>query len=66
MTTMTELSTTALQEMMGTEATKREAEAMMGILSRECVVDTDDVSGNDWTAYLEEACATAKREAGES
>jgi len=65
MTTITSLNTTLLQEMMGTEATNAEAYAMMGILSRECVVDTDDVSEADWSAYLAEAVATAAREAGE-
>lgn len=63
MTTITNLSTTLLQEMMGTEATKREAAIMMSILSRECVVNTDDISDTDWTAYLEEAAATAAHEA---
>jgi hypothetical protein len=65
MTTITTLSTTLLQEMMGTDATKAEAFAMMAILSRECVVDTDDISESDWTAYLSEAVATAAREADE-
>ncbi|MFN9107571.1 MAG: hypothetical protein ACK5X1_13675 [Betaproteobacteria bacterium] len=65
MTTITNLSTTLLQEMMGTEATEAEAYAMMGILSRECVVDTDDVSESDWMAYSDEAVATAAREASE-
>lgn len=63
MTCITELSVYDIQERMGTEATKREAEHMMGILSRECVVDTDDVSESQWLAWCEEAVAGAAREA---
>ena len=62
MTTIASLSTYDLADMMGADATQEEAFAMMGILSRECVVDTDDVSCDDWMAYLEEAVATVARE----
>jgi arsenate reductase-like glutaredoxin family protein len=58
---ITTLSTTLLQEMMGTEATPLEARIMMGILGREGVIDTDDISDRDWLAYLSEAAQTAKR-----
>lgn len=66
MTTITRLTTTALQEMMGAEATNQEARIMMGILSRECVTDTDDIKSGDWESFLEEAIATAERETDES
>ena len=64
MTIITNLSTTDLQERMGDEATKADAECMMAILSRECVTDTDDVSDNQWLTWCGEAAARAARETG--
>lgn len=62
MTAITELSTDTLAEMMGAEATPREAKIMMGLLSRDCVVDTDDINEQQWIQYLSEVVEIAKRE----
>lgn len=62
MTDITTLSVYDIQERMGTEATKADAECMLAILSRECVTDTDDVSEDQWLAWCAEATSRAARE----
>lgn len=62
MANIAELSIYDIQERMGDAATKGDAECMMAILSRECVVDTEDVPENQWLAWCEEAAARALRE----
>lgn len=64
MTTITNLTTTDLQERMG-DATHADADCMMAILSRECVTDTDDVNDSQWLKWCEEATDRAAREASE-
>lgn len=61
---ITDISITDVQERMGTEATKADAECMLAILSRECVTDTDDVTGDQWLTWCDEAAARAARETG--
>lgn len=62
MTCITKLSVYDIQERMGTEATKAEAECMLAILSRECVTDTDDIPETLWLQWCSEAVARATRE----
>lgn len=62
MTCITKLSIDTVQEMMGTEATRLEATIMLGILSRECVVDTEEITPNEWEDYEREAIERAERE----
>ena len=64
MATITDLSISALQERMGDEATKADAECMTAILSRECVTETDDVSDDQWLTWCDEAADRAARETG--
>ena len=63
MTTITNLTTDLLAEMMGDCTTELEARCMMSILSRECVVDTDDITTEQWGSWLDEAAAMAADEA---
>lgn len=65
MTIITNLSIYDLQERMGSEATKADAECMMAILGRECVTDTDDMSEGQWLRWGAEAAARAARESEE-
>lgn len=62
MSNITTLSVYDIQERMGTEATKADAECMLSILSRECVTDTDDVSEDKWLQWCAEAAQRAARE----
>ena len=64
MADITTLSVYDVQERMGSEATKADAECMLAILSRECVTDTDDVSEAQWLKWCEEAAARAANETG--
>ena len=62
MANITTLSVYDIQERMGDEATRADAECMLAILSRECVTDTDDVPEAQWLAWCEEAAERAARE----
>ncbi|MBG3990646.1 hypothetical protein I5F37_12620 [Pseudomonas aeruginosa] len=42
-------------ELMGPEADELDGRIMMGLLSRECVVDTDDLSEDQWLALIDES-----------
>ena len=42
-------------ELMGSEADELDGRIMMGLLSRECVVDTDDLSEDQWLALIDES-----------
>lgn len=50
-----------IQERMG-YATEFEARIMLGILSHECVIDTEDIPEKQWLEWCEQAVAQAKRE----
>ena len=56
--------TTILQisELMGSKADERDGRIMLGLLSRECVVDTDELSTEDWLVMIHEACAIRRLE----
>ena len=49
-----ETTTTQIAELMGSCATEKEGRIMMGILSREGVIDTQEVRDNVWMGWLSE------------
>lgn len=55
-------TTYQVAELMGSEADERDGRIMLGILSRECVVDTEEVSEAQWGKWLDEACAIRRAE----
>lgn len=57
-----ETTTYQVAELMGSEADELDGRIMLGLLSRECVVDTDDLSEDAWNALLNEACEIRRRE----
>ncbi|HBO9867504.1 TPA: hypothetical protein L5G00_001265 [Pseudomonas aeruginosa] len=48
-------TTYEVAELMGSEADEFDGRIMMGLLSRECVVDTDDLSEDQWLALIDES-----------
>ncbi len=48
-------TTYEVAELMGSEADELDGGIMMGLLSRECVVDTDDLSEDQWLALIDES-----------
>ncbi|HBO2361324.1 hypothetical protein ACYTSD_29925 [Pseudomonas aeruginosa] len=48
-------TTYEVAELMGSEADELDGRIMMGLLSRECVVDTDDLSEGQWLALIDES-----------
>ncbi|HEJ2730871.1 TPA: hypothetical protein SL210_005906, partial [Pseudomonas aeruginosa] len=48
-------TTYEVAELMGSEADELDGRIMMGLLSRECVVDTDDLSEDQWLALIDES-----------
>jgi hypothetical protein len=48
-------TTYEVSELMGSEADELDGRIMMGLLSRECVVDTDDLSEDQWLALIDES-----------
>lgn len=55
-------TTYQIAELMGAEADERDGRIMLGILSRECVVDTEEVSEARWGEWLDEVCAIRRAE----
>lgn len=55
-------TTYQVAELMGSEADELDGRIMMGLLSRECIVDTDELSEAAWSALLEEVCEIRRRE----
>ena len=55
-------TTWQIAELMGPEADELDGRIMMSLISRECIVDTEEVSDDDWHAMLDEACDTRRRE----
>ena len=45
-------TTYQVAELMGTEADELDGRIMLGLLSRECVVDTDDLTEDEWLALV--------------
>ena len=52
-----ETTTWQVAELMGPEADELDGRIMMSILSRECIVDTDEIPESDWLAMIDEAQA---------
>lgn len=48
-------TTYEVAELIGSEADELDGRIMMGLLSRECVVDTDDLSEDQWLALIDES-----------
>ncbi|SDK41332.1 hypothetical protein SAMN05216189_103749 [Pseudomonas delhiensis] len=48
-------TTYQVAELMGTEADELDGRIMLGLLSRECVVDTDDLTEDEWLALIDES-----------
>ena len=57
-----ETTTWQVAELIGPEANELDGRIMMSILSRECIVDTDEVPESDWLAYIDESQDTRRRE----
>ena len=55
-------TTWQIAELMGPEADELDGRIMMSILSRECIVDTDEIPESDWLAYIDESQDTRRRE----
>ncbi|HIF4949818.1 TPA: hypothetical protein ACX151_006970, partial [Pseudomonas aeruginosa] len=48
-------TTYEVAELMGSEADELDGRIMLGLLSRECVVDTDELSEDQWLALIDES-----------
>ncbi|MGG7013468.1 UNVERIFIED_CONTAM: hypothetical protein P3E19_09235 [Pseudomonas aeruginosa] len=48
-------TTYEVAELMGSEADELDRRIMLGLLSRECVVDTDELSEDQWLALIDES-----------
>ena len=48
-------TTYQVAELMGTEADEIDGRIMLGLLSRLCVVDTDEISAAKWESMLDES-----------
>lgn len=48
-------TTYQVAELMGSEADELDGRIMMGLISRECIVDTEEVSEAQWLALLDES-----------
>lgn len=55
-------TTYQVAELMGAGADELDGRMLLGLLSRECIVDTDDLSEAAWHALLEEVCEIRRRE----
>ncbi|MEV2087031.1 hypothetical protein ABZQ57_31480 [Pseudomonas aeruginosa] len=48
-------TTYEVAELMGSEADELDGRIILGLLSRECVVDTDELSEDQWLALIDES-----------
>lgn len=48
-------TTYEIAELMGNEADELDGRIMLGLISRECIVDTEEVSESQWLAMLDES-----------
>jgi len=48
-------TTYQVAELMLAEADELDGRIMLGLLSRECVVDTDDLTEDEWLALIDES-----------
>lgn len=59
-------TTWQIAELMGDAADELDGRIMLSLLSRECVVDTDELSESRWMELLEESQAIRQREYDEA
>lgn len=52
-----ETTTYQVAELLGSEADEMDGRIMLGLLKRECVVDTDELNSDDWLRLVEESQA---------
>lgn len=50
-----ETTTCEIAELMGSEADERDGRIMMGLISRECIVDTEELTEDQWLALIDES-----------
>jgi hypothetical protein len=50
-----ETTTYEIAELMGSEADERDGRIMMGLISRECIVDTEELTEDQWLALIDES-----------
>ncbi len=48
-------TTYEIAALMGSEADELDGRIMLGLISRECIVDTEEVSESEWMALLDES-----------
>lgn len=51
-----------IAELMGSEADERDGRIMLSLLSRECIVDTEEVSEAAWLALIDESQRIRRQE----
>ena len=56
---------TQLDELMGADADERDGRILLGLLSREGVTDTDELTEEEWLGLLDEAASIRKTEDGD-
>ena len=57
-----ETTTYQIAELMGPEADELDGRIMMSLISREGIVDTEEVSDADWLALIDESQEIRRRE----
>lgn len=55
-------TTWQIAELMGPEADELDGRIMMSLISNDMIVDTDEVSGDQWQSMLDEAREIRRRE----
>ena len=56
---------TQLDELMGADADERDGRILLGLLSREGVTDTDELTEDEWLGLLDEAASIRRTEDGD-
>jgi hypothetical protein len=54
-----------LDELMGADADERDGRILLGLLSREGVTDTDELTEDEWLGLLDEAASIRRTEDGD-
>lgn len=54
-----------LVELMGADADERDGRILLGLLSREGVTDTDELTEEEWLGLLDEAASIRRTEDGD-
>ena len=56
---------TQLVELMGADADERDGRILLGLLGREGVTDTDELTEEEWLGLIEEAASIRRTENGD-